>query len=250
MVMTKPQSMRKTKFLLGLALASLSLTACFQGGGKGASTNTAKTSATTNSGSSGDSTNTGGNTVTEAPPTNPIAAQVVNVGIKNFDQVNATFSVLTGVPETNANVRAEYNAIRASLPLNNDIRTFGGSTQNALLKLAARYCDEAMRSDALRVNVLPGNLLLPTNAALTVANVDNTVPAQALTPANNAKIVDFMIDKFWNRPANAPANEDDMRLITLINELALNEAASGTTTRNVLTGVCTAALANANVFTM
>jgi hypothetical protein len=181
---------------------------------------------------------------------NPIVQQVVNVGIKNFDQINATFSALTGVASSTNAIANEFNALRTSLPSNNDIRTFSGAVQTAAMKLASRYCQEAINNAATRPNVIPGNLLRANNTPYLIADVFNATPAMVFLVGNNAKIAEFYIERFWNRDPAAEADADDAQLVQLINDLMAGEAATAAVTRNVLTGTCTAALANVNVLTM
>ena len=215
--------------------------ACVQSGGGGAKSG---------GGAAATSGDSGGVTPSPDTPTNPIVQEVANVGIKNFDQINNTFSVMTGVATTTGNIQNEFNALRPSLPANNDIRTFSGAVQTAALKLAARYCQEAMNNAATRANVIPANLLRANNTVMTVTDVFNATPATVFLTANNAKIVDFYIDRFWNRDPAAQADADDTQLVQLINDLLAAEAQTSTVTRNVLTATCTATLANVHVLSL
>lgn len=251
----------RVKTLVVVVIGSVVLNGCMQGGGGGDAKKTDGAAAPAASGGGTGVVASGGSET----PTNLIAQQTTNVGLKNFDQINESFSVLTGVnaadvanPVTIGGVSHDgFNNIRSSLPLNNDLRSYGGAVQVAVFKLAARYCYRAIRDNPTsafdatmraRNHVLPANLLVGA-ATVNVNNLTQT-PAQLFTPANNAKIADYFIEQFWHREMNAPANMDDQNIVQLIGELAVGEAANSTSTLNVLVGACTAALANSNAFMM
>lgn len=237
-----------------LLVLSVNFAACIPGGGGGKGGGSSATSGSAGPVAVANSSDT---------PTNLIAQQVTNVGVKNFDQINETFSVLTGVPpsevagvtQINGQNQDGFDALKAALPLSNDLRTFSGPTQVAILKLAGRYCYRAIRDNPnsiqggglrTRQQVLPPNLMVG-GATIAVNNL-NQNPSQLFTPENNVKIASYFIQNFWKRDPAAQPNTDDAMYVQLITELATGEAATATSSLNVLVGVCSAVLANSNVF--
>lgn len=64
------------------------------------------------------------------------------IGLKTFDEIDATFSAVTGVERTDfANVDMTFRELRQSLPAVEDISTFLSSHQVAIAQLAIAYCD-------------------------------------------------------------------------------------------------------------
>lgn len=65
-----------------------------------------------------------------------------DVAIKNFLQVNNTYSKLTGVSPDRGDIIDEYRAIQLQLPSSTDPKTLNGFNQIASTRLAFAYCDE------------------------------------------------------------------------------------------------------------
>lgn len=91
--------------------------------------------------------------VPAAPDLNPTPPEV---GIKNFDAINATLSKLTGVPTTNGEVRETFDTVRQQLPSVSNIEGFLASQQMAITQLAIGYCNELVEDSSLRTSFFPG----------------------------------------------------------------------------------------------
>ena len=97
--------------------------------------------------------------VVEAIPTAPAPAPgpvVADIGVKTFAQINATLSALTGVPTTDPNVVATYQAVQQQLPPNPTLEGFSSSNQVGVAQLAVQYCNEMVNNPALLAQMLPG----------------------------------------------------------------------------------------------
>jgi hypothetical protein len=104
-------------------------------------------------------------TVTEAPPAQPTFgpdAPQPDMGIRTFDELNATFSKLTDVPVTNATVAATFANVKQQLPAVESIDAFLASHQTGIAQLAIAYCS-AMVNDATKRDAFLGPGLNPTN---------------------------------------------------------------------------------------
>jgi hypothetical protein len=89
------------------------------------------------------------------PPVNPPAPPAdlppeADVGLKTFDELNATFAQITGVPQTNTRVAATYDTVKQALPSIEKLGTFGPAQQTALAQLAIQYCSQMVETPALR----------------------------------------------------------------------------------------------------
>jgi hypothetical protein len=87
--------------------------------------------------------------VPPAAPPMDLAAES-DVGLKTFDEINATLSQLTGVPQTNTRVVATFETVKQALPSIEKLGTFGPAQQTAIAQLAIQYCNQMVETPALR----------------------------------------------------------------------------------------------------
>ena len=91
----------------------------------------------------------------------PVAAAPVDlepqadIGIRNFAEVNASMSTLTGIPTNQSEVSATYNQLRQQLPSVTSMQSFLASNQMAITQLAIRYCDVLVEDNAARDALFP-----------------------------------------------------------------------------------------------
>ena len=187
-----------------------------------------------NNNNSGNNNNNGGNT-----PVDPgvVQAEEVDIGIKNFEQIKESMAVLTGVSSTSNAIRNTYRDLEVQLPTENSIKSFLGANQVAITKLAAEYCDQLVNSGNLRGQVWNN------------FNFNGT-PNQVLS--NNTQknqVINQTLDKFWGTSMNnTMRTQSQGEMLSLLNDLLSGEnLGSNNTTRTVVKGVCTAALASAQV---
>jgi hypothetical protein len=64
-----------------------------------------------------------------------------HVGLRTFDEINATYSEVTLVPPTTPAVDVTFQELRQSLPAVESLNTFLSSHQVAIAQLAIQYCD-------------------------------------------------------------------------------------------------------------
>lgn len=193
--------------------------------------------------STSEQSNNGSGTGTTDPidpidPVDPpnIVLEEVDVGVKNFEQVLETMSVLTGVDANTNAINNTYEDLKTQLPTNNDIKTFLPAHQVAVTKLAAEYCDELVDDNSLRGSVWPG------------FNFGGT-PTNSLNANGRATIINQAIDKFWGMGTISAVDKNAaiVELQILVADLIANEANNSATTRTVVKGVCIATLATARV---
>lgn len=79
-----------------------------------------------------------------------------DIGLKTFDEINATMSAVTTIPHTNTNVAATYNTIRQQLPTVESVDGFLSAHQMAITQLAIQYCDALVEDSAKRASYFPG----------------------------------------------------------------------------------------------
>ena len=73
-----------------------------------------------------------------APP--PDLPKTADIGVRNFDEINATMSAVTGVPRHQVNVKNVFLTIWQQLPAVENIEGFLSAHQMAISQLAIEYC--------------------------------------------------------------------------------------------------------------
>jgi hypothetical protein len=175
----------------------------------------------------------------DASPT-PIAptpvAKPALIGVRTFDEINATMAAVTGVSPNDADVRATYSNIRQSLPAVNDIQAFLGSHQTAVAQLAIQYCNALVEDTSARASYFPG---LDWNSTLA-------------TQQDRDRIIDPIIDRVTASTATEPLdNQPDRALVhDELNDLIQGRLCQTTAcgpgrTPTVVKATCAAALSSA-----
>lgn len=159
----------------------------------------------------------------------------IEVGVKNFEQINNTMSSLTGVPVTDGSIVAVYNDIAIQLPSDNNVKNFLPSMQVAITKLATEYCDRTVETDAYRTRIW------------TSVNF-NQGPSTTLTTANKTTMINQTVDRFFGPIDAAQVDKTKTELLSLYDMLISGEnMTSSATTRKVVKGLCVASLSSAYV---
>jgi len=103
----------------------------------------------------------GTHTHAHTDPTPVVAAPVDNppspdVGVKTFAELNASMSVITGVPVSNSTATQTYNTLQQSLPPASDISSFLSANQTAISQLSDTYCSIAVNTPSYLSALFPG----------------------------------------------------------------------------------------------
>ncbi|MBX3702617.1 MAG: LamG domain-containing protein [Steroidobacteraceae bacterium] len=102
---------------------------------------------------------------TPLPPP-PDSGPSSDIGLRTFAEINASMSVMTGVPATEPAVAATYDRVREQLPTIENIEAFLSSHQIGAAQLAIEYCDVLVDDAALRSSYFPGfNFAAPAATA-------------------------------------------------------------------------------------
>ncbi len=89
-----------------------------------------------------------------APP--PDVQRAADVGLRVFDEINATMSSLTGVSTAQSSVQATYEQVKQALPTVESIDTFVSAHPVAIAQLAIQYCDALVEDPGARAAYFPG----------------------------------------------------------------------------------------------
>jgi mono/diheme cytochrome c family protein len=126
------------------------------------------------------------------PATPPTLPAEPDVGLRTFDELNASLSKITGVPQTNARVVATYALVKQALPSTEKLATFGPAQQTALAQLAIQYCSQMVDTPALRTAFFGASL----NPAATAIATFGT--AGAPNVGNRGLVINALLTKGIN----------------------------------------------------
>lgn len=79
-----------------------------------------------------------------------------DIGLRVFNEINATMAAITGVDPNTASVKNTYNVIEQQLPAVETIDGFVSANQMAIAQLAIQYCDALVEDSTLRTNFFGG----------------------------------------------------------------------------------------------
>lgn len=172
---------------------------------------------------------------------------VRRIGVRNFQEINMTMSLLTGIDSKKSRIKNDYEIISSMLPLNNSVSAFHGPVQVGVFRLASSYCDQLINKE------------IKTRGAM-FPDIDfASPPSVSLPPTARSEVATAFIDVFWGRSsAVRPPKEESVAKITRFIGDALGETGGSGSympddtqpmrdTKEVLFSVCNAVLASAPV---
>jgi hypothetical protein len=74
--------------------------------------------------------------------------EMADIGVRTFDEINASMAALTGVDPNTPAVKATFTNVRQSLPAVPSLEAFLASHQTSIAQLAIQYCDALVESQA------------------------------------------------------------------------------------------------------
>jgi hypothetical protein len=173
-----------------------------------------------------------------APPPRPDGTPQPDIGVKIFDEINATMSGATGVPVTHPNVRATYTLVRQSLPAIENPEAFLSSHQIGIAQLAIEYCSVLVDDATLRSQVFPGvNFAQPANQAYDTGPERDLVITPMIT-----RVLGNNLD---SQPDTANVRLEMDNLITQL--VSCGAGCEPDRTRTVAKAVCSAVLGSAGM---
>ena len=168
--------------------------------------------------------------------------QQERIAVRTFDEINATFAVVTGVSPEEPNVDLSFQGLRQSLPAIEGIQSFLSSHQVAVAQLAIEYCNALVNDAGLAAAYFPG------------FDFDQA-PGTAFAGANRNLVVDPLIDNVMGiaiqtqpdfvtvREELATFQTDGIRPNNLIDRLLVSP--DNPDTRSITKATCAAVLGSA-----
>ena len=177
-----------------------------------------------------------GPVVVAGPPSAPplvLAGIQPDVGLRTFDEINASMSAVTTVPTTD--VQATYDLVRQQLPAVAEADTFSSAQEIGIAQLAIAYCNSLVEDDSRRPVYFSGFNFDQSPAA---AFVDRSL---IITPLIN-NIVGIGLD--GSQPDFLTVEAEVSRLI---DTLIANGSTTPQRTRDITKAACASILASSVV---
>lgn len=180
------------------------------------------------------------NAFVEAPvPAQPIPADSAarpEIGVRDFGEINATMSQVTGVSMANPDVMATYQAVKQQLPTLTDIDIFVSSQQMGVTQLAIEYCNALVNDETARATYF-NNFEFGDAANIAFD-----------TTAKRDTVFDALISRTVG--SNIATQPSDAEIKAELNGLTDNLTACGAgcesgRTETIVKAVCAATIANA-----
>ncbi|MFC4698760.1 LamG domain-containing protein [Glaciecola siphonariae] len=173
-----------------------------------------------------------------ATPAQDIEAQA-QIGVRNFDEINASMAALTGVSITEPGVQASYQQLRQQLPSVSNIDSFLTSNQMAITQLAIKYCDALVEDSTLRSSFFP-NMDFNANAN----NGFNSAMKDAIINPLNQTMLGNGVS---TQPEQNEVYNEVSQLIDRLSSCANQNTCQADTTKTVVKASCAALLGSAVV---
>jgi len=183
--------------------------------------------------------------------------QVSDIGLRTFDEINASMAAITGVDmhaAGNESVKDTYRTIKQQLPTLEDIGGFLPAHQMAIAQLAIQYCNGLVEDPTLRSSFY-GSFNFDAGVATAYGNGDSAEKQQMLDALYNNMIGLPHSDGSGNVLSGIPARADLKTELfgpaatnpnNLFDRLAAPANGTDTTrTRAIAKALCTATLGSA-----
>lgn len=177
------------------------------------------------------------NVVVEATPVAPTPVDLdasPDVGLRTFDEIDATLATVTGV--SRGVVRSTFNTIKQQLPTVERIDGFLAAHQVAVSQLAIEYCSALVEDTTLRASYFPGfSFSAPASSAFDTA-------------AERDLVIDPLLNRVMgsglsSQPAAAEVKTELENLITRLT--ACGNGCAADRTEAVVKAVCSATVGSA-----
>jgi hypothetical protein len=170
-----------------------------------------------------------------APPPPPDVRRPADIGLRVFDEINATMSELTGVSAQTPAVKSTFETVKQSLPTVESIDTFVSAHPVAIAQLSIQYCNALVDDSTARSAYFPG---FDFSAG----------PSVAFAPAGRAIVLDSLVGRMMR--SNLATEPDPAEVRGVLDNLITRLAACGAScpagrTPTIVKASCAALLGSA-----
>jgi hypothetical protein len=150
----------------------------------------------------------------------PDPGAVSQIGLRTFDEINATMAMMTGVAP--AGVQAEFQTMRQALPAVETIQGFLAAQQMSITQLAAQYCQILTSDAALR------NAFFETAVSAPISFDFTAPPATAFGGGKAGALVDDLYDKMIGLPGSGLLDLSDAPTRVEVHQVLVDGYTDGT----------------------
>nr|WP_136250731.1 LamG domain-containing protein [Ningiella ruwaisensis] len=159
------------------------------------------------------------------------------IGVRNFEEINASMSAITGVSINEPGVRATFTQLRQQLPSVPNLDSFVTANQMAITQLAIKYCDALVEDTSLRAQFFPDlDFSVDANAGF------NTATRNAIINPLNQKVLGTNIS---TQPDSAEVYSEISSLIDRLSACSNTNSCSSDTGITVVKASCAAIIGSA-----
>lgn len=184
--------------------------------------------------------------------------ETADIGVKTFEEINASIAAMTGTPVTDAAVKALFEKFKQQFPTVEAIDAFLPSHQMAIVQLALASCNELVNDGARRSNYFPGFVFSAAGTAFNSAlkrnqiidpllsaamNVDGADASNNLSVQPNETVIRDMFGATTPQDLDGALAGDSY--VSLITQLTTGTADSTARTDKIVKAVCAAAVGGA-----
>ncbi len=183
--------------------------------------------------------------LTPAPP--PILPDKSDIGLRNFDEINATMAAISGVSTEQVDVKSVYQTVKQQLPTVENIEGFLSAHQMAISQLAIEYCGALVdnKGSITRETYFPG--------FFTTGTPPESADTAFDTSTKRDLVIVPLIDRVMNtgltvQPDPADVTGELDNLIQILTGCAIGSSptcATATRSEEVVKASCAAALGSA-----
>jgi len=161
------------------------------------------------------------------------------IGVRNFAEISASLSSMTGVPATATKVRDTYAKVEQQLPTSTAMNGFLASHQMGVTQLAVAYCSELVDNSGWRASFFPG-----FDFGASAGTAFNTTGRNQIIDPLLSKLLADDVDNTSGAPSKLNNQANPALLRTELDNLISTISATGTTSTTVK-AACSASLGSA-----
>lgn len=184
---------------------------------------------------------------TPAPAEPADVPDQADLGLRDFAEINASLSQMTGVAQTTTSVVSTYSKVKQQLPTLTNLDSFLAAQQMGITQLTVAYCNALVDSSSLRASFFPG---FDFSAGVATAFNSSTKRDQIIEPLLSKLIANEQPD--GSNPDSALSTQADPAELRLeLNQLIdgmVSSCGSDCSANRTLTSVkasCAAAMGSA-----
>ena len=140
-------------------------------------------------------------------PTAPSGRTTSDMGIRTFDELQATMAKITGISPQTPGIASLYERIQQQMPSTHDINSFVSSQQMAITQLAIAYCHELVESPSHReaffgqIDLLrtPDEVFTPEQRSALIQKLQKNIPGDLLATQPDSTQVAAELNRLIDR---------------------------------------------------